>query len=29
MVKKFDDLLKIEGIDQVTLNAMRTRAYWE
>jgi Helix-hairpin-helix motif len=29
LVKKFDDLLKIEGIDQPTLNAMRTRAYWE
>ena len=29
LVKKFDDLLKIEGIDQATLNAMRTRAYWE
>jgi Helix-hairpin-helix motif len=29
LVKKFDDLLKIEGIDDATLNAMRTRAYWE
>ena len=29
LVRKFDDLLKIEGIDQATLNAMRTRAYWE
>ncbi len=29
LVKKFDDLLKIEGIDQATLNTMRTRAYWE
>ena len=29
LVKKFDDLLKIEGIDEATLNAMRTRAYWE
>jgi DNA uptake protein ComE-like DNA-binding protein len=29
LVKKFDDLLKIEGIDGATLNAMRTRAYWE
>ena len=29
LVGKFDDLLKIEGIDQATLNAMRTRAYWE
>ena len=29
LVKKFDDLLKIEGIDQATLNAMGTRAYWE
>lgn len=29
LVKKFDDLLKIEGIDGATLNAMQTRAYWE
>jgi hypothetical protein len=29
LVKKFGDLLKIEGIDQATLNAMGTRAYWE
>jgi hypothetical protein len=29
LVKKFDDLLKIEGIDDATLKAMRTRAYWE
>jgi len=29
LVRKFDDLLKIQGIDQQTLNAMRTRAYWK
>jgi DNA uptake protein ComE-like DNA-binding protein len=29
LVRKFDDLLKIEGIDRATLTAMRTRAYWE
>jgi hypothetical protein len=29
LVRQFDDLLKIQGIDQATLNAMRTRAYWE
>jgi Helix-hairpin-helix motif len=29
LVRKFDDLLKIQGIDQQTLAAMRTRAYWK
>ena len=29
LVRKFDDLLKIEGIDQATLNGMRARGYWE
>ena len=29
LVRDFDDLLKIQGIDQPTLNAMRTRAYWK
>jgi Helix-hairpin-helix motif len=29
LVRKFDDLLKIQGIDQRTLEAMRTRAYWK
>jgi len=28
LVTKFEDLTKIQGIDQQTLNAMRTRAYW-
>jgi DNA uptake protein ComE-like DNA-binding protein len=29
LVRKFDDLLKIEGIDRATLSAMRSRAYWD
>jgi hypothetical protein len=29
LVRRFDDLLKIEGIDQAALRAMRTKAYWE
>ena len=29
LVRKLDDLLKIDGIDRGTLNVMRTRAYWE
>jgi Helix-hairpin-helix motif len=29
LVRNFDDLLKIQGIDQQTLKAMRTRAYWK
>jgi DNA uptake protein ComE-like DNA-binding protein len=29
LVKQFDDLLKIQGIDRATLNAMRARAYWD
>jgi hypothetical protein len=29
LVRKFDDLLKIQGIDQRVLNVMRTKAVWE
>lgn len=29
LVRDFDDLLNIHGIDQQTLNAMRKRAYWK
>jgi Helix-hairpin-helix motif len=29
IVRKYDDLLKIQGIDQATLRAMRTRSYWQ
>ena len=29
LVRKFEDLTKIQGIDQQTLNAMRARAYWQ
>jgi Helix-hairpin-helix motif len=29
LVRKLDDLLKIQGIDQTVLNVMRTRAVWE
>jgi DNA uptake protein ComE-like DNA-binding protein len=28
IVKKFDDLLKIQGIDEKALCIMRTRSYW-
>ena len=28
IVKKFDDLLKIQGIDEKALRLMRTRSYW-
>jgi helix-hairpin-helix protein len=28
IVKKFDDLLKIQGIDEKALRIMRTRSYW-
>jgi len=29
LVRDFDDLLNIQGIDRQTLNAMRMRAYWK
>ena len=29
LVRKYDDLLKIQGIDQAKLSVMRTRSYWK
>lgn len=29
LVRKYDDLLKIQGIDQAKLSVMKTRSYWK